>query len=163
VNESALPLPGQRAVLSRMTEVLFVEVLRSWINSLRPGEGGWLSALGDPQIGEALQLIHERPDQSWTLQKLGRRVGLGRSAFSARFTKLIGQPGEPVPDRTPDGGCGYFTRIRRRADRRGGRSSGLQTSSAFSRLFHRHRGMSPGPVPRCPEAGIRFLLFSVSR
>jgi len=51
VSESALALPGQRAVLSRMTEVLFVEVLRSWIRSLRPGEGGWLGALGDRHIG----------------------------------------------------------------------------------------------------------------
>jgi AraC-like DNA-binding protein len=83
--------PGQRAVLSRMTEVLFVEVLRSWIKSLRPGEGGWLAAIGDPQIGKALYLIHEAPGQPWTLRDLGQRVGLGRSVFSARFTRLVGQ------------------------------------------------------------------------
>ena len=75
-SESALDRPGQRAVLSRMTEVLFVDVLRSWIKSLRPGEGGWLGAMPDPHIGQALRLIHKRPDRPWTLRDLGRRVGL---------------------------------------------------------------------------------------
>src|SRR6201999_4054075 len=92
VSESALERPGQSVALSRLTEVLFVEVVRSWIKSLGPGEGGWLGAMADPHIGPALQLIHERPDRSWTLDDLGQRVGLGRSAFSARFTKLVGQP-----------------------------------------------------------------------
>ena len=91
VSESALERPGQSVALSRLTEVLFVEVLRSWIKSLGPGEGGWLGAMADPHIGPALQLIHEQPDRPWTLSDLGQRVGLGRSAFSARFTKLVGQ------------------------------------------------------------------------
>ena len=58
VNESAVERPGQRVALSRMTEMLFVEVLRCWIKSLRPGEGGWIGAMADPHIGPALQLIH---------------------------------------------------------------------------------------------------------
>jgi AraC-like DNA-binding protein len=91
VSESARERPGQRVALSRMTEVLFVEVLRSWIKSLGPGEGGWLGAMADPHIGRALQLIHERPERPWTLRDLGHHVGLGRSAFSARFTQLVGQ------------------------------------------------------------------------
>ena len=144
VSESALALPGQPAVLSRMTEVLFVEVLRSWIDSLRPGEGGWLGALGDPQIGKALQLIHEQPDRSWTLQELGRRVGLGRSAFSARFSKLVGEPmnryliahrmeeAASVLESTDEAVSEVAARV------------GYETGSAFSKLFRRHHGMSPG-------------------
>jgi cupin len=91
ISESALERPGQRVALSRLTEVLFVEVLRSWIASLRPGQGGWLGAISDPHIGPALKLIHENPEFPWTLSDLGQRVGLGRSVFSARFTKLLGQ------------------------------------------------------------------------
>jgi len=91
VNESAVERPGQRVALSRMTEMLFVEVLRCWIKSLRPGEGGWIGAMADPHIGPALQLIHEQLDRPWTVRELGHHVGLGRSAFSARFTKLVGQ------------------------------------------------------------------------
>ena len=75
VSESARERPGRGVALSRLTEVLFVEVLRSWIKSLGPGEGGWLGAMADPHIGPALQLIHEQPDRPWTLDDLGQRVG----------------------------------------------------------------------------------------
>ncbi len=144
VSESALSLPGQRAVLSRMTEVLFVEVLRSWVKSLRPGEGGWLGALGDRHIGKALQLLHERPDRAWTLHELGRRVGLGRSAFSARFTKLVGQPMNQylIAHRMAEAASLLEVSdesISDIADR-----VGYETASAFSKAFDRHHGLSPG-------------------
>jgi AraC-like DNA-binding protein len=144
VEESALALPGQRAVLSRMTEVLFVEVLRSWIKSLGPGEGGWLGALGDRQIGKAPQLIHERPDRAWTLHELGRRVGLGRSAFSARFTKLVGQPMNQylIAHRMEE--AASLLESDDEAISEVAARVGYETASAFSRLFHRHHGMSPG-------------------
>jgi AraC-like DNA-binding protein len=144
VSESALERPGQRVALSRLTEVLFVEVLRSWIKSLGPGEGGWLGAMADPHIGPALQLIHERPDRPWTLRDLGQRVGLGRSAFAARFTRLVGQP------------MGRYLIARRMAEAafllessdegiaRIASRVGYETAAAFSKLFHRHHGLSPG-------------------
>ena len=111
VSESAVERPGQRVALSRMTEVLFVEVLRCWIKSLRPGAGGWLGAMADPHIGPALQLIHEQLDRPWTLHDLGRHVGLGRSAFSERFTRLVGQSmGRRMAE------AAFFTRIERRGD-----------------------------------------------
>jgi AraC-like DNA-binding protein len=144
VSESAIERPGQGVALSRLTEVLFVEVLRSWINSLGPGEGGWLGAISDPHIGPALHLIHEQPDHPWTLRNLGQRVGLGRSAFSARFTRLVGQPMQRyliarrmieaafLLETTDEG----IARIARRV--------GYETATAFSKLFHRHHGLSPG-------------------
>lgn len=144
VSEAALERPGQGVALSRLTEVLFVEVLRSWIKSLRPGEGGWLGAMADPHIGPALQLIHEQPERPWTLGDLGQRVGLGRSAFSARFTKLVGQPmyryliarrmseAAFLIETSDDGIAQIATRV------------GYQTAAAFSKLFHRHHGLSPG-------------------
>ncbi len=144
VNESAVERPGQRVALSRMTEVLFVEVLRSWVKSLRPGEGGWLGAIADPHIGPALQLIHERPDQPWTLHDLGHRVGLSRSVFSARFTKLVGQPMQQylitrrmeeaafLLEATDDGIAQIANRV------------GYKTAAAFSKPFNRHHGLSPG-------------------
>jgi AraC-like DNA-binding protein len=144
VSESALERPGQGVALSRLTEVLFVEVLRSWIKSLGPGEGGWLGAMADPHIGAALQLIHEQPDRPWTLEDLGRRVGLGRSTFSARFTKLAGQSmyryliarrmteAAFLLETTDEGIARIATRV------------GYETAAAFSKLFHRHHGLSPG-------------------
>jgi AraC-like DNA-binding protein len=127
-----------------LTEVLFVEVLRSWIKSLGPGEGGWLGAMADPHIGRALQLMHERPDLPWTIRDLGQRVGLGRSAFSARFTRLVGQPMHRyliarrmaeaafLLESSDEGLARIATRV------------GYETTAAFSKLFHRHHGLSPG-------------------
>ncbi len=143
-SESAVERPGQRVALSRLTEVLFVEVLRSWISSLRPGEGGWLGAMADPHIGPALQLMHKQPEQPWTIRDLGQRVGLSRSAFSARFTKLVGQSvyrylitrrmeeAAFLLESTDDG----ISRIASRV--------GYGTAAAFSKLFFRHHGLSPG-------------------
>jgi len=144
VSESALARPGQDVALSRLTEVLFVEVLRNWIKSLGPGEGGWLGAMADPHIGPALQLIHERADRPWTLDDLGHRVGLGRSAFSARFTKLVGQSmyrylivrrmeeAAFLLESSDEGIARIATRV------------GYETVAAFSKVFLRHHGLSPG-------------------
>ena len=144
VTEAALQRPGQLAVLSRMTEVLFVEVLRSWIKSLGPGEGGWLGAIADRYIGRALQVIHENPGHPWTLAELGRHVGLGRSAFSARFTRLVGQPvyrylvvrrmdeAALMLETGDDAIAKIATRV------------GYETTTAFSNAFKQHYSFSPG-------------------
>jgi AraC-like DNA-binding protein len=155
VSEAALERPGQGVALSRLTEVLFVEVLRSWIKSLGPGEGGWLGAMADPHIGPALQLIHEQPDRPWTLRDLGHSVGLGRSAFSARFTKLVGEPmyryliarrmseAAFLLESSDEGIARIATRV------------GYERAAAFSKLFHRHHGLSPGRyrAVRRPDGG----------
>ncbi len=143
-SELALDRPGQRVALSRLTEVLFVEVLRSWIKSLGPGEGGWLGAMADPHIGPALQLIHERPDRSWTLGELGQRVGLGRSAFSARFTKLVGQPMHRYLVARRMDEAAFLLESSDEGISRIAARVGYETAAAFSKLFHRHYGVSPG-------------------
>jgi AraC-like DNA-binding protein len=144
VSESALGRPGQGVALSRLTEVLFVEVLRSWIKSLAPGQGGWLGAMADPHIGPALQLIHDQPDRPWTLDDLGQRVGLGRSAFSARFTKLVGQPMYRYLIERRMSEAAFLLETSDEGIARIAGRVGYETASAFSKLFHRHHGLSPG-------------------
>jgi AraC-like DNA-binding protein len=149
VSEAALERPGQRVTLSRLTEVLFVEVLRSWITSLAPGEGGWLGAMADPHIGPALQLIHEQPERPWTLGDLGQRVGLGRSTFSARFTKLVGQPMRRYLIARRMAEAAFLLESSDEGIARIASRVGYETAAAFSKLFHRHHGLSPG---RCRAA-----------
>ena len=144
VNESALERPGQRVALSRLTEVLFVEVLRSWIASLSPGQGGWLGAISDPHIGPALKLIHENPERPWTLSDLGHRVGLGRSVFSARFTKLVGQSMHRYVIERRMAEAAFLLETSDEAIARIASRVGYETAAAFSKLFHRHHGLSPG-------------------
>jgi AraC-like DNA-binding protein len=144
VSESALERPGQRVALSRLTEVLFVEVLRSWIASLGPGEGGWLGAISDPHIGPALKLIHENPERPWTLSDLGRRVGLGRSVFSARFTKLVGQSMHRYVIERRMAEAAFLLETSDESIARIASRTGYETAAAFSKLFHRYHGLSPG-------------------
>lgn len=154
VSESALARPGQRVALSRLTEVLFVEVLRSWIKSLGPGEGGWIGAMADPHIGRALQLIHERPDRPWTLRDLGTQVGLGRSTFSARFTRLVGQPMHRYLIARRMAEAAFLLESSDEGIARIAIRVGYETAAAFSKLFHRHYGLSPGRfrAARRPDA-----------
>lgn len=144
VSESALERPGQRVALSRLTEVLFVEVLRNWIKSLGPGEGGWLGAISDPHIGPALKLIHENPERPWALSDLGQRVGLGRSAFSARFTKLVGQSMHRYVIERRMAEAAFLLETSDEPIARIASRVGYETAAAFSKLFHRHHGLSPG-------------------
>lgn len=144
VSESALERPGQHVALSRLTEVLFVEVLRSWIASLSPGQGGWIGAMSDPHIGLALRLIHENPEQPWTLGELGRRVGLGRSVFSARFTKLVGQSMHRYVIQRRMAEAAFLLETSDEPIARVASRVGYETAAAFSKSFHRYHGLSPG-------------------
>jgi AraC-like DNA-binding protein len=144
MSESASERPGQGVALSRLTEVLFVEVLRSWIASLSPGQGGWLGAISDPHIGPALKLIHENPERPWTLSDLGHRVGLGRSAFSARFTKLVGQSMYRYLIARRMAEAAFLLESSDEPIARIASRVGYETSAAFSKPFHRSHGLSPG-------------------
>jgi len=144
VREAEVERPGQRVALSRMTEVLFVEVLRSWIKSLRPGECGWVGAMADPHIGPALQLIHEQPNRPWTLRDLAHHVGLGRSAFSARFTELVGRPMRRYLIARRMAEAAFLLESSDEGIARIASRVGYETAAAFSKLFHRHHGVSPG-------------------
>jgi AraC-like DNA-binding protein len=144
VSESALERPGQSVALSRLTEVLFVEALRSWIASLRPGQGGWLGAISDPHIGPALKLIHENPKRPWTLSDLGQRVGLGRSVFSARFTKLVGQSMHRYVIERRMAEAAFLLETTDEPIARIASRVGYETAAAFSKLFNRYHGLSPG-------------------
>jgi AraC-like DNA-binding protein len=144
VSESALERPGQGVALSRLTEVLFVEVLRSWIASLGPGQGGWLGAISDPHIGPALKLIHENPEMPWTLSDLGHRVGLGRSVFSARFSNLVGQSMHRYVIERRMAEAAFLLETSDDPIARIASRVGYETAAAFSKLFLRYHGLSPG-------------------
>jgi AraC-like DNA-binding protein len=83
---------GGESILSRLSELMFVEVLRRYLERLGQEQTGWLAGLRDPHTGRALSLLHERPGHAWTIEDLAREVGLSRSALAERFTQLVGQP-----------------------------------------------------------------------
>ena len=92
LRESRAKRAGGESVLARLSELMFVEVLRRHLDGLGADQTGWLAGLRDAHTGLALSLLHERPAQAWTLEDLAREVGMSRSALAERFTQLVGQP-----------------------------------------------------------------------
>ncbi|WP_410824796.1 helix-turn-helix domain-containing protein, partial [Methylobacterium oryzisoli] len=111
---------------------------------ISPGQGGWLGAISDPHIGPALKLIHAQPERPWTLSDLGRRVGLGRSAFSARFTKLVGQSMHRYVIKRRMAEAAFLLETSDDPIARIASQVGYETAAAFSKLFQRHHDVSPG-------------------
>src|SRR4029434_5087545 len=89
-DEVAAGRPGSETVLAKLSELLFVETVRRYADTLPESETGWLAGLRDHYVARALALFHRDITRSWTVDKLGREVGLSRSALGERFTNLIG-------------------------------------------------------------------------
>jgi AraC-like DNA-binding protein len=81
---------GGGLVLAKLSEVLFVETLRRYINALPADEIGWLAGARDPVIGQALSLLHKEPAHPWTILSLAKRVGLSRTRLAERFRHFLG-------------------------------------------------------------------------
>ena len=91
-DEIATGRMGSETVLAKLSELLFVEAIRQYTEALPEGEKGWLAGLKDPYVSRALALLHTRLSAPWTVEELGREVGLSRSALSDRFNQVIGIP-----------------------------------------------------------------------
>jgi AraC-like DNA-binding protein len=144
VEESQARRVGADSVLTRLAELMFVEVLRRYIETLPPEQRGWLAGLRDDAIGRALGLLHGDPAHAWTLDELAAGVAMSRSVFADRFTTLVGQP--PMQ---------YLAhwRMQLAASRLAAGSAkiaaiaeqvGYESEEAFSRAFKRLMGVSPG-------------------
>ncbi|NNE96199.1 MAG: AraC family transcriptional regulator [Acidimicrobiales bacterium] len=83
--------PGAEAVISRLCDIVVIHAIRTWIETDPAAQTGWLGALQDPQIGTAIAAIHRAPADDWSVASLAAHVGMSRSAFSARFTDLVGE------------------------------------------------------------------------
>ena len=85
LDESRACRAGSEVVLARLSELLFVEVVRGHLEALPEEARGWFAGLRDRHVGAALRLMHARPAEPWTLEGLAREVGLSRSVFALRF------------------------------------------------------------------------------
>jgi len=92
VAESGAPKAGSDCILSRVSELLFVEVVRRHLATLPGDTVGWFAGLRDPHIGRALQKLHQRAAHPWSLEELAKEVGMSRSVLAERFTHFVGVP-----------------------------------------------------------------------
>jgi AraC-like DNA-binding protein len=143
ISEAHTAQPGTGCLLARLSELLFIEVLRRYMAGFPPDTVGWLSALKDPIVGRTLQLMHSNPAHEWTVPSLARQVGASRSLLADRFKLLLRQP--PIQ---------YLTcwRLQLAAEmlRNGthaisqiAASVGYESEAAFNRAFKRYAGKPP--------------------
>jgi AraC-like DNA-binding protein len=144
--------PGAEAVLERMSEMMFVDAVRRYVDALPESSKGWLAGLRDRHVGRALALLHGEPAHDWTIEALARDVALSRSALHDRFVQLIGQP--PMQ---------YLTQWRMQVAARLLRESrapvasvalevGYESEAAFARAFKRLTGTPPAAWRRARQA-----------
>lgn len=147
--ESASAQPGAQAVVNHLTDVLFIQAVRAYISgTAQTCKKGLIKGLTDPQIADALGLMHNDPRKSWTVESLASRVGISRAGFANRFRELVGEP--PLQ---------YLTRWRMHKAAellRAGEHSvtevateiGYEADAAFSKAFKRWMGSAPGAYRR---------------
>ena len=154
-NEAKGAHSGARSILPRLTELMFVEVLRNYLEAVPAGQVGWLAALNDPIVGSALNRLHSAPLEQWTVTRLARLCGVSRTVLAERFTQLLEQP--PMQ---------YLTRWRlqiaaqllKTADtpvKAIAAQAGYESEFAFSRAFKRLFGSPPADWRRQQIAGPR--------
>jgi AraC-like DNA-binding protein len=143
VEETAAGSVGSDAMLSKLSEALFVETLRRYIATLPEQQAGWLAGAKDPVVGRALGLLHGRVAHAWTVAELAQQVGVSRSALVERFTKYLAEP--PIT---------YLTRWRMQLAARAlaqtlrgvaeiAAEVGYDSEAAFNRAFKREFTLPP--------------------
>jgi AraC-like DNA-binding protein len=92
IREERRGQPGTENVLSRLSELMLVEAIRRYLVELPSTQRTWLAGLRDPVVGRALEAMHGAPREPWTIESLGRTIGVSRSVLAARFTEMVGHP-----------------------------------------------------------------------
>jgi AraC-like DNA-binding protein len=140
--------PGNELVVSRLTDILLVQVLRAWLAESGEVEGNWLAALRDRHVGKAMSLIHGEPAHAWTVKELASRAGLSRSPFAARFVRLTGVSPMAYLSRVRMQKAAGLLRSQGASLADAAAASGYQSEAAFSKAFRRHFGAPPGQYRR---------------
>jgi AraC family transcriptional regulator, alkane utilization regulator len=143
ISEARAARPGNAAMLGRLTELMFVEILREYMHRLPADQGGWLAAVNDPYVGKALRLMHTNPVHDWTVDELARDVAVSRSVLAQRFTDLVGE----APMRYL---ANWRMQLAKQMMREGARNIqevatkvGYDSEAAFNRAFKRATGSPP--------------------
>ena len=143
LSASAAPPVGASAERSRLAELVLVEAISRHVYWLPQGGTGWLAGLGDRFVGRALALVHGRPEEPWTVERLGRNVGLSRSALAERFVQVMGEPIFGFLTRWRLTMAAEFLLTTRRPVESIAREAGYESAGAFSAAFKRTFGKPP--------------------
>lgn len=154
LQEHEQPRAGGETILSKLSELMFLQAVRQYIDELPSESTGWLSGLRDRHISTALRHMHAKPEENWTLEMLAREAGMSRSAFAERFAEIMGVP--PMQ---------YLSNWRlQRAARlleqpsisiaQAAAAVGYESEAAFNRAFKKQVGLPPGAWRRSRAPGL---------
>jgi len=158
--------PGAQIMVSRLTDMLFIQILRSHIAECSGRESdcrvkaGWLRAMADPNIGKAFEVIHEQPNHPWTVADLAAQVNMSRTAFSTRFTNLAGVPPLAYVTKWRMLKAGDFLRRGEATIAEIALSVGYESEASFSKAFKREMGVAPGMYRREGQNGMNGVRLS---
>jgi AraC family transcriptional regulator, alkane utilization regulator len=144
VSESLSSRPGAESTLAKLSELLFVEAMRRYVEDLPPEGRGWLAGVRDPQIGRTLALLHGNPSRAWTVDDLARKVALSRSALAERFAALVGEPPMKYLKRWRLALAAQVLRAGNESIGSVAEYSGYESEAAFTRAFKNEFGLPPG-------------------
>ena len=159
ISEARAARPGNAAMLGRLTELMFVEIIREYMHRLPSNQGGWLGGVNDAHVGKALRLLHANPVRDWTVDDLAREVAVSRSVLAQRFTELVGE----APMRYL---ANWRMQLAKQLMREGARNIqevaervGYDSEAAFNRAFKRATGLPPaawrrGALSPSPGSGV---------
>lgn len=140
---------GSGLVVSRLADIIFVQTVRAYIDTLDPdSDTGWLAALSDRRIGRALQLLHKDIAADWTVEGLATAVGMSRSAFALRFKEKVGQSPLDYVTRWRMFRAGHLLRSTDKTLAEIASSVGYESEAAFNKAFKRSVGAAPGAYRR---------------
>jgi AraC-like DNA-binding protein len=161
--EAGQQQPGAEIVLSRMVEILFVQVLRHWLET--QGEGAiahWLTALRDDRVAQALSALHAHPERPWTVAELAARAHMSRSPFAARFKELVNEPPLTYLKRWRMNLATGLLEGNNLGLKEIATSVGYQSEASFGKAYKEITGFSPGQWrrqhnanPTCSDARVR--------
>lgn len=135
---------GARGVLTKLAELMFIEVLRRYLDDLPPGQTGWLASLRDEVVGRALTLLHGQPGHPWTLAELAQAVPASRTNLAKRFSELVGQPPmQYLAQWRMQVAAGLLAQSGAKVATIGA-DVGYESEAAFSRAFKKATGLAPG-------------------
>lgn len=144
LQETERPRAGGETILSKLSELMFLQAVRQYIDSLPPESTGWLAALRDRHVGAALSLMHGRPAEPWTLDLLAREVGLSRSVFAERFGQVMGSPAMQYLSNWRLQLAAKLLEQQRLSIAQAAAEVGYESEAAFNRAFKKQVGVPPG-------------------
>ena len=146
--EASLRKPGAEPIITRLSDILFIQAVRAYANAASGERPNWFAAAADPQISEAIANIHRAPQSQWTVELLATLSGMSRSAFANRFTELVGEPPLRYLSRWRMHKAIEMLRDGRLTTAEVASLVGYESEAAFSKAFKKWNGRGPGAYRR---------------